>query len=275
MPKSLVKAMPKKSFFKTIFSKLQNIFTNKQKGIYKKSAKNNQGNINNNIQKLSNKIVEDVMIPRADIIAVSDNSTVEEICSTIIKHGHTRTLVFNNSLDNIVGFIHIKDLFTVVANGQDFALKNLIRQHIVSPHSMKLIDLLTEMKINRTHIAVVVDEYGGTDGVITIEDIIEEIVGRIDDEHDVDTKKQALKLVCPGVIIANARVDIDQIESVMGIALNNKADDIDTIGGLVMSISGCVPSKGVIVDLGNNILVEILESTKRTIKQVKITYSSQ
>jgi magnesium and cobalt transporter len=226
-----------------------------------------------NLKDFSQKTVEDVMIPRSDIASITIDSKIEDLCKSILEHGHTRTLIYKGSLDNIVGFIHIKDLFAVIAGARKVSLKKLIRKHIISPHSMKLIDLLAQMQINRTHIAVVVDEYGGTDGLVTIEDIIEEIVGRIDDEHDIDEDENSYKIIRPGLIITSARVEIENIEEAMGISLGHEDEEIDTIGGLVMAISGCVPEKGDIIHINEQVVVEIIEATPRTIKQIKITYS--
>lgn len=234
----------------------------------------NGHDIISNIKDFTKKTVEDVMIPRSDIASISIDSKLEDLCKAILEHGHTRTLIYKGGLDNIAGFIHIKDLFAVIAGSKKVSLKKLIRKHIISPRSMKLIDLLAQMQINRTHIAVVVDEYGGTDGLVSIEDIIEEIVGRIDDEHDIDTDEDSYKIIRPGLIITSARVEIENIEEVIGIKLKHENEEIDTIGGLVMAISGCVPEKGEIIVVSEGIVAEIIEATPRTIKQIKITYSS-
>jgi CBS domain containing-hemolysin-like protein len=228
-----------------------------------------------NIDSFSEKIVEEVMVPRSDIISVSHDVTLEELSELIIKQTHTRTLVYKGSLDNIIGFIHIKDLFEVIANSKKFVLKKLIRKHIISPHSMKLIDLLAQMQVNRTHIAVVVDEYGGTDGIVTIEDIMEEIVGRIDDEHDIDEDIDSYKILRPGLLVTSARVEIEELENIIGIKLKSEEDEFDTIGGLVMAKVGNVPEKGEVIDLDDGIIVEIIESTPRTIKQMKVTYPAR
>ena len=225
-----------------------------------------------NIDSFAEKIVEEVMIPRSDIISVSHDVTLEELSDLIIKQAHTRILIYRESLDNIIGFVHIKDLFEVIANSKKFVLKKIIRKHIVSPHSMKLIDLLAQMQVNRTHIAVVVDEYGGTDGIVTIEDIMEEIVGRIDDEHDIDEDIDSYKIVRPGLLVSSARVEIEEIENIIDIKLKSEEDEFDTIGGLIMAKVGHVPEKGEIIDLDDGIIVEIIESTPRTIKQMKVTY---
>lgn len=226
----------------------------------------------NNIDSFSEKTVEEVMIPRSDIISVSHDATLEELSELISKHSHTRTLIYKERLDNIIGFVHIKDLFEVVTNSKKFILKKLIRKHIICPHSMKLMDLLAQMQVNRTHIAVVVDEYGGTDGIVTIEDIMEEIVGRIDDEHDIDEDIDSYKILRPGLLVSSSRVEIEELENVVGVKLRTEEDEFDTIGGLVMAKVGNVPEKGEIIDLDDGVVVEIIESTPRTIKQMKITY---
>ena len=225
-----------------------------------------------NLHHFTEKTVEDVMIPRSDIIAVDMNSTLEELSSSIIEHGHTRTIVYKESLDKIVGFVHIKDLFEVVSEKGKFNFKNILRKHIVSPHSMKLTDLLKQMQLNRTHIAIVVDEYGGTDGLVTIEDIIEEIVGEIEDEHDIDTGDDDYKILKPGLLITSARVEIEELETIIGTKLGTEDNEFDTIGGLIMAKSGSVPEKGEVVNITEDVVAEILESTPRTIKQIKITY---
>jgi CBS domain containing-hemolysin-like protein len=235
----------------------------------------NSKKIISNIKSFAEKTVEEVMIPRSDVVSISIDASLEELCKSIIEHGHTRTLIFNEKLDNIVGFIHIKDLFEIIASSKKFHMRSLIRKHIVSPHSMKLIDLLAQMQINRTHIAVVVDEYGGTDGLVTIEDIMEEIVGKIEDEHDVEGEEDDFRIIRPGLLITNARVEIERIESAIGIKLKGEEDEIDTIGGLVMAISGSVPERGEVIVISNDLIAEIIESTPRTIKQMKLTYSSK
>ena len=139
---------------------------------------------------------------------------------------------------------------------------------------MKLIDLLAQMQRSRTHIAIIVDEYGGTDGLVTIEDIIEEIVGNIDDEHDIGVDED-YKILKPGLIVTSARVEIEDLENVLGVRISHIDDEFDTIGGLVMARSGSVPEKGEVIHITDDIIAEILEATPRTIKQIKITYTAK
>jgi len=223
-----------------------------------------------NFESFAEKTVEDIMIPRSDIIAVSCEASLEDISKTIIKYGHTRTLVYKENLDNVIGFLHIKDLFEVIAKSKKYNLKKLMRKHIVSPHSMTLIDLLKQMQIHRTHIAVVVDEYGGTDGIVTIEDVIEAIIGRINDEHDESLDGENIEIIKPGVMIVNARVEIEELEKILGVSLRKEEGEFDTIGGLVLAKIGTVPEKGEVIAITEKVTIEILDSTPRAIKQLKV-----
>ncbi len=226
-----------------------------------------------NADNFEDKTAEDVMVPRSDITAVSDNISLSALQKIILQDRHTRTLVYNENLDNIIGFIHIKDLFAIIANKKSFNLRSILRQPITCPHSMKLSELLKKMRHSRTHIAVVVDEYGGTDGLLTIENIIEELVGDIEDEHDDKSgEDNQYKLIKPGVIIANARIEIETIEHLIGFRIAEGEEEVDTIGGLVISICGSVPTKGQKIIIYEGIEAEIIESTPRMIKKLKITY---
>jgi len=263
-----------KSFFKNLFSSKvspKQLNSDVDQNYFSELA--TEGEIISNIDSFSEKTLEDIMIPRSDIISVSLDVTLEELSELMVEHTHTRILIYKERLDNIVGFVHIKDLFKVIVHSKKFNLKRLIRKHIISPHSMKLIDLLAQMQRGRTHIAIIVDEYGGTDGLVTIEDIIEEIVGRIDDEHDIGIDKD-YKILKPGLIVTSARVGIEELENVLNTQLKGDEDEFDTIGGLIMAKSGSVPEKGEIINITNNVVAEILESTPRTIKQIKITYTT-
>ena len=225
-----------------------------------------------NLENFVSKTAEDIMIPRSDIFAVSQDYPLEQLCEIISKNNHTRTLVYRENLDDIIGFIHIKDLFKIVTQEKKYNFSSVLRKHIVCPCSMKLINLFKQMQDNRVHIAIVVDEYGGTDGLITIEDVIEEIVGRIEDEHDHDIENDSFKIIKPGVIIANARLNIEEIETVLKCRLKGEEDDFDTIGGLVIAKSGHIPSKGDIININDKISIEVIDSTPRTIKQLKVIF---
>ncbi|WP_341790534.1 hemolysin family protein [Rickettsia endosymbiont of Polydrusus tereticollis] len=228
-------------------------------------------NILTNLLKLEGKTVEDIMIPRSDIAAIKLTTSEEELNKIIkAKVPHTRTLIYDGTLDNIVGFLHIKDLFKALVTKQNFQLKKLIRKHIIAAPSIKLIDLLAKMRRERTHIAIVIDEYGGTDGMVTIEDIMEAIVGRIDDEHDKQLDSDNFKIIDNNTIISNARVEVEVLEKLIGEKLKEEADEFDTIGGLVLTKIGNVPSIGTKINISDNIEIEVIDANARTLKQVKI-----
>ena len=226
-----------------------------------------------NFDALYEKTLADIMVTRSDIFAVNFNTTLSALAKAVVQSTHTRTLVYENSLDNIIGFIHIKDLFKIISTKgakRGYDIRKLLRPHIIAPHSMKLINLLHKMQQDRTHIAVVVDEYGGTDGILTIEDIMEEVFGNIDDEHDKATNIKEYRMLSDGILITSARVGVEELENLLSINLKNENDEFDTIGGLVMSKSGNVPAKGDVIDIGNKIKIEILDATPRILKQLKV-----
>lgn len=228
-----------------------------------------------NMLQFYNKTVEDVMVPRSDICAINTQATLQDLNKLILLNSHTRTLVYDDTLDNIVGFVHIKDLFVVMANKSPFNLSKIMRKPVIAAASMRLIDLLLEMQKSRTHIAVVVDEYGGTDGIATIEDIMEAIVDKIQDEHDdAEDENNSYIIGNSGEIITSARVEIEILEKALSVQLKNPDDECDTIGGLILLRVGNVPSRGVIIDITDTIKAEIIESTPRVLKKVKI-YKTQ
>ena len=264
-----------------LFSPIKNFFRQTKTpdnffGVIKRLKINNQKmtldecNIFANLLKIEDKTIADIMVPRSDIAAIKLTTNLEELSESIkLKVLHARTLIYDGTLDNVVGFIHIKDLFKAFATKQNGCLKKLIRKHIIAAPSMKLLDLLTKMRRERTHIAIVVDEYGGTDGLVTIEDLIEEIVGRIDDEHDQQLDSDNLKVINNSTIILNARVEVEVLEEIIGEKLKND-DEFDTIGGLVLTRVGSVPAIGTRINISENIEIEVTDATPRSLKQVKI-----
>ncbi len=229
-------------------------------------------NILANLLKLKGKTIEDIMVPRSDIAAIKLTTNIEELNVSIKGQiPHTRTMIYDGTLDNIVGFIHIKDLFKALVTKQNFRLKKLIRKHIIAPPSMKLLDLLAKMRREKTHIAIVIDEYGGTDGLVTIEDVMEALVGRIDDEHDQKSESDTFKVINNSTIISNARVEVEVLEEIIGEKLKDDDDEFDTIGGLVLTKVGNVPAVGTKINVSENIEVEVTDANPRSLKQVKIT----
>lgn len=195
-----------------------------------------------NILFLSQLTVADVMIPRSDIVAISIDSNIESLRETLLESAHTRMPVYRDNLDHIQGFIHIKDLVFFLGNDEEFIINNILREILVVPDSMRIIDLLVKMRKSAVHMAIVVDEYGGTDGLVTLEDIFEEIVGEINDEHD--ESEQLLHHHKDGSFEADAKIRIEEIEQQFGITLRDEDEDFDSLGGLIFCRMGKVPQIG-------------------------------
>jgi CBS domain containing-hemolysin-like protein len=232
--------------------------------------------------------VEDVMVPRADIIAVDDTVTIEELMRVFRQAEHSRLPVYHETLDDPRGMIHIRDLMSWItaqaevseADGlnlgkvdlkQSVAGMNIVRELLYVPGSMSVLDLLLKMQTTRLHLALVVDEYGGTDGLVSIEDLVEEVVGEISDEHDVEI--EPLILTDPRLgLIADARIPIEELERHLGRELvsDEQEEVIDTLGGLVFSIAGRIPARGELVHHPSGIEFEVLEADPRRIKRLRI-----
>lgn len=217
--------------------------------------------------------VSDVMIPRTDITAISDAATPEEIKQLVATEMHTRIPIYQDSLDQVTGFLHMKDLMKCLLT-EDAAmdLQSLRREILFVPASMKIIDLLLKMRLSGCHIAIVVDEYGGTDGLVTMEDLFEEIVGDIHDEHDDEEEEPSIRRISENVIEADARLEIEDLMQAMDITLSGgqSADDFDTIGGLIFSHLGRIPAKGEVIDYSEDIKFEILLADPRRIRKVRV-----
>ena len=226
-------------------------------------------NILSNLLNLGDQRVEDVMIPRSDIIAVDNNITLDEIKKVIADKEHTRMPVYNESLDNVKGFVHIKDLLPLLGTSDVFSVNKIMRKILYVPESMKVLDLLVKMRTKRVHMALVLDEYGGTEGLVTLEDLVEEIIGEIEDEHDeiIDTE---IVQVDKNTLEVNARVSIDELEEKLNVKLSidNDDDDFDTIGGLIFVMLGRVPEIGETVKHECGYIFEITDADPRKIKKI-------
>lgn len=230
--------------------------------------------------------VEDVMVPRADIVAVDDSVSIEELMRVFRTAEHSRVPVYRETLDDPRGMIHIRDLMSWIteqANGDDelglgqVDLKKSVgaikiaRELIYVPPSMSVLDLLLKMQSSQLHLALVVDEYGGTDGLVSIEDLVEEIVGEIADEHDVED--EPLIHVDPRLgLVCDARTPVEDLEEHLGIDLvsDEQEEDIDTLGGVVFSIAGRIPARGELVRHASGIEFEVLDADPRRIKKLRI-----
>lgn len=216
--------------------------------------------------------VSDVMIPRTDIFAVPNNITPDELKKIIVEYEHTRVPVYKGSLDEVTGFVHIKDLFRLVVKDEPIELEAIIRQVLYVPPTMKVIDLLAKMRSSRLHMALVLDEYGGTDGLVTFEDLMEEIVGEIMDEHDEQENSDIVKHN-DYLYEVTGRSSVEEIEKLFNIKLQDDDDEeIDTIGGFVFSMMGKVPEKGEVCTHPSGVEFEIMDSDQRKVKNMIIRY---
>lgn len=227
-----------------------------------------------NVLAFSDKNVGDIMVPRGDILAVSSDVALDDLKKHILEQRHTRVPVYKESLDHVEGFIHIKDLFPMIAGDAPFNLTAVIRPMLFVPPSMPIIDLLVKMRRLGSHMAIVVDEHGGTDGLVTLEDLFEEIVGDIQDEHDEEEHKRQFVRISAHVVDADARILIETLERDIGLQLMDKESeeeqDFETLGGLVFFELGRVPSKGEKVKHRSGLTFEILEADPRRIAKIRI-----
>ena len=225
-----------------------------------------------NIFKLRDLTAYDVMVPRVDIVAIRADITLAELVTMMEREAHSRLPVFRESLDDAFGMIHMKDLLRFWDTRERFKLDEVVRKVLFVAPSMRVLDLLLEMRKTRIHMALVVDEYGGVDGLVTIEDLVEEIVGEIEDEHDVDEGPRLLAQP-DGTMIADARLPIEEFERQVGpimTAEERETADIDTIGGLLTARTGRVPGRGEVVSDGAGYEFEVLEADPRRLKRLRL-----
>lgn len=229
-------------------------------------------NMLRNILRFGEMTVSDIMIPRPDIVAVDYHIGTEELKQVIANEQHSRMPVYKGTLDNIEGFLHLKDLAVMLFSGKPFEMEKAIRRILFVPPSMKLMDLLIKMRQSSVHIAIVIDEYGGTDGLVSMEDIVEEIVGEIQDEHDEEEIAEDFTWVEERVIEAAGRMPIQELEKCFGpeMILNEDEEDVDTVGGLVFSHLGHVPEAGERFDYPTGLRITVLEAEPRAVKRVRI-----
>ena len=224
-----------------------------------------------NLLKFGDLRIDDVMVPRADIIAVVESKSISEVIGIMGEAGHSRLPVYRDSLDDIAGMIHVRDLLKFWGSVTAGTLSEVVRPLLFVPPSMRVRDLLLQMRATHIHMAMVVDEYGGTDGLATIEDLVEEIVGEIQDEHDTD-EPQTLIDKPGGVIEASARASVEDLEERVGFDLlpEDGDEDIDTLGGLVFSLVGRVPARGELIRHPSGLQFEIVDADPRRIKRLRI-----
>ncbi|MDQ1229624.1 hemolysin family protein [Sphingomonas sp. SORGH_AS_0879] len=213
----------------------------------------------------------DVGVPRADIIAVEERTTFDHLVQIFAEAGHSRLPVYRETLDSIIGMVHIKDVFNILATGAAHpeTISGLIRDPLYVPMSRGALDLLADMRQKRVHLAVVLDEYSGTEGLVTIEDLIEEIVGEIEDEHD-DAPQALLVPLDGGAWDADARVSLEEVGRAVDPALEEAEDDVDTLGGLTAVLAGQVPPTGTCIDHPSGWRIEVTEADERRIHRLRL-----
>lgn len=229
-----------------------------------------------NVLHLRETTADDVMVPRADIVAMRSDVTFEQALQQIRTEGHSRLPVYREQLDDIIGMVHIKDVYAFVGRPEAFALDSILRKPLMVAPQMPVLDLLLQMRQQRTHLALVIDEYGGVDGLVTIEDLIETIVGDIADEHD---EVQAAMVVerADGTLDVNARLPVEEFEVRMGPVLSEdeRDADIDTVGGLVFTLAGRVPTKGEVISHPSGIEFRVLDADPRRIRRVRVRRAAE
>jgi len=224
-----------------------------------------------NILELKDQTVSDVMVPRIDIIGVKVDAGLDELIAIVTEEAHSRMPLFRETLDDAFGMVHVKDVLAWRGKDKDFSASAIVRPVLFVAPSMQVLELLLEMRVRRVHMALVVDEFGGVDGLVTIEDLVEEIVGEIEDEFDQD-EKPALEKRADGTWDAGARTPLEDLEEVLGAKLfsEDEHDEIDTLGGLVFSIAGRVPSRGELLTHASGLEFEVLDVDPRRIKRLRL-----
>jgi len=224
-----------------------------------------------NILKVHDRTAADVMVPRVDIVALDAETPFPEVVRCMVEQGHSRVPVYRETLDDVIGFVHVKDMLGPAAEHRRTNLSPILRKVLFVAPSLLILDLLVQMRQARTHIAMVVDEFGGIDGLVTIEDLIEEIVGEIEDEHDVADRPSLLERA-DGTLIADARTPIEVLEERQGIQLRptGEQEEVDTLGGLVSNLAGRVPKRGEIITHPTGIQFEVLDADPRRVKRLRV-----
>ena len=214
--------------------------------------------------------VEEAMVPRADIVAVSETITLEECVNVFRKAAHSRLPVYKGTLDEIIGMVHVKDILAYWHAEETFQLKNIIRKVIISTPSTPISILFQEMRSSKVHLSIVVDEHGGTDGLITIEDLLEEITGEIEDEHDTNYNL-ILSNNVDNSIIVDARIPLNELEAHYNCALIDPSIDVDTLGGLIFYFQKSIPEVGKEIRQSNGLVFKIIDADMRRIKKIRVS----
>ena len=225
-----------------------------------------------NVLRVRDVQVDDVMVPRADIKAVETETTLEDVAKIMSDTGHSRLPVFRGHLDDVVGMIHIKDLLAFWDDEQGTSITKIVRKSLFVAPSMPALELLIQMRVQRLHMALVVDEFGGIDGLVTIEDLVEEIIGEIEDEHDQDIGPGLVKQGSDVIDVdAHLRIEDFELEAGSFLSLSDREEDIDTVGGLVFYLAGRVPGRGEVIRHSSGIEFEVIDADPRRIRRLRAT----
>jgi len=235
----------------------------------------NERQLLGNILDLQDQTIADVMVPRADIVATKADITMDALVQLISDEGHSRMPLYTESLDDAFAMVHVKDVLTWRGQDQDFDAAAIARPVLFVSPSMHVLELLLEMRAKRVHMALVVDEHGGVDGLVTIEDLVEEIIGEIEDEFDEDEKPDLLHRA-DGTWDAGARTPLEDLEAAIGAKLfsEEEHDEVDTLGGLVFSIAGRVPTRGELLIHSTGLELEVLDADPRRVKRLRLRPSA-
>ncbi len=250
-----------------------NYIANEDNNELKDINDNNEKNLIKNILQLNEKSVEDLMVPRSEIIAVDHDQSYTEILQLIKEESHSRMPVYKKNIDNVIGFFHIKDF--IKKSNKNFEINSILRETLYVAPKSPILELLKTMRSSRIHIGLVVDGVGGVDGLVTIEDLVEEIVGDIEDEHDMEDKENLILKKSNDSITVDASYRIEDLEELFDIKLLKTWDDeIFTVGGLVYSKINRIPKNNEIIKTNDNLMIKIIKSNNRKIETVEITKSN-
>ena len=223
-----------------------------------------------NILRLRDVTARDIMVPRAHIVAIEASTPLAEALALLTREGHSRLPIYRETLDEVIGLVHIKDLAGAPVQESKRTLSDVARKVLFVSPAARVLDLLLEMRLKRSHMALVVDEYGGIDGLVTIEDVVEQIVGEIEDEHDSDDAPQ-IKEQPDGTLLVDARVPLDVFEERAGKIFNDEEREAtDTLGGLAVSIAGRVPGRGALIRHGSGVEFEVVDSDPRRLRVLRV-----
>lgn len=223
-----------------------------------------------NVLDLSDVSAMDVMVPRADIVCIDEDTKTEELFSLLSERQYSRLPVYKDTLDHVIGTIHVKDILAALAKGEKVIIKDLVREVPTVSPSMPVLDLLLQMRISKKHMALVIDEYGGTDGLVTIGDLIEAIIGEVNDEYNPDEQPEIITNN-DGSITADARIELKEFEEIFGkILTQEEHEECDTLGGLMFFLAGRVPVKGELIHHSSGMQFEILEADPRRVNRLSV-----